>query len=140
MAFCPKFNQAFNQKDKIDQRKEMIAGDEGGPTREFFSLIWKHLEHLHVSVKSHVNSIENYEIDLFSSTPGGLIPNDDSYLMAKVDLAIKKTKTHENQAEIQDRIERYYRVVGIILYRAIASGNLIAHFVMPSFYRNGKKI
>ena len=49
---------AFNQKDKANQQKEMKAGDEGGPIREFFSLIWKKLEHLHVLV-------ENYEIDSY---------------------------------------------------------------------------
>ena len=61
----------------------------------------------------------------------------NSFLMARVDLAIKRTHKNETKVCIMDRIKNFYRVVGIILFRAITSGHLISHHIMPNFYQNG---
>ena len=133
VIFCS-FPQAY---DKTDLLGDMAARDEGGPTREFFTLVWKNLEHLSVLVKSKTKQAENYKIYLFESTPGGLTPMTDEFLKDRVDITIKSTHTNETRACIMDRIKNYYRVVGIILFRAITSGNIVSHYVMPNFYRNG---
>ena len=130
LIFCS-FAQAY------DNTEDMRARDEGGPTREFFTLVWKNLGNLSVLVKSKTKKNEPYKINLFDSTPGGLTPLPDDFLEDRVKRAIDETHTNETLACIMDRIKNYYRAVGIILFRAITSGNIIAHYVMPNFYRNG---
>ena len=77
-----------------------------------FSSIWKNLKHLSALIKNKTNQIktkqnEPYKIDLFDLTPGGLTPMTNSFLMARVDLAIKRTHKNETQVCIMDRIQTF---------------------------------
>ena len=127
--------------------------------------MWKNLEHLSLTYKKWI-VIENEEatkeefdkdvdIKLFTTSNAGLVPTADDYLASKIDevTTLRKYKKRNGnlipgtiinddkegkKGIILKRVEMYYRAVGIILFRAISSGNPIAHYVMPRFYQNGK--
>ena len=81
------------------------------------------------------------EIKLFVPSKYGLLPTSNDVLAQKIEQIINIQKKYtfimDDGKKIMDRISKYYRAVGILLFRAISLGNLIPHHVLSILYQNG---
>ena len=107
----------------------------GGPTRQFFSSIWTNLESLCLSYGSSDSPIE---IKLFHTEKAGLVPTSNDSIEYTIERIVRRSRKSYDYETILNRVKKYYKVVGIILFRAIICGIPIASHVLPSLYRNGK--
>lgn len=79
----------------------------------------------------------NHKINLFSCTEGGICPVSDKVLDDEVKQATKD-ESYQTIKSLNNQINQYYRVVGIVFFRAIVGQHAIAPKAMPRFWRNGK--
>ena len=107
----------------------------GGPTRQFFSSVWTNLESLCLSYGSTNSPIK---IKLFKTEKAGLVPTSNDFIQNQIKLIVRRSRKSYDYESILNRVKKYYKVVGIILFRAIICGIPIASHVLPSLYRNGK--
>ena len=108
----------------------------GGPTRQFLSQLWGQLERLAVS---HYNKRrkEHHDIKLFELYSGGIWPEPN----LNIEEGVKQATDGESIdiiAALNERIDRYYNVIGIMLFCSIVGKHSISSKVMGRFMRNGK--
>jgi len=87
---------------------------------------------------SYGSSDSLIEIKLFQTEKAGLIPTPDDLIDYQISRIINNSMKSYDYETILNRVKKYYKVVGIILFRAIICAIPIASHVMPTFYRNGK--
>jgi len=111
----------------------------GGPARDFFSKIWKNLEllSLHYQGKNRCCINHTNKINLFSLSEYGLVPTDDDKIQDSIYRIIKYGNYRYDS--ILDRVKKYYKAVGIMLFFCVIHQIPVASHVMPNFYRNGEK-
>jgi len=125
---------AWNNMDTRKKNKEEIAIGKGGPTRQFLSQFWGQIELLAVPHTSKTLN-KQHQIQLFSLHSGGLCPELNLNLEDGVRNATKR-KTEDIVAALNKRIDQYYRMVGLILFRSIVGNYSISSKVMGRFMRN----
>jgi len=127
----------FNEKDTKKRRSENAAVDKGGPTRAFFSEFWQQMSDISAMYDDH-------KIRLFQSSKAGPVPVSDE----KLEIMVRKAALRydgdrakrEMEAKIFEKVDGYYRAVGLIMFRSIMSRNPIASHALPRFFLNGKNL
>ena len=115
---------------------ESTAIDDGGPTRQFLSQLWGQIDLLAVPHKN-MRRKTDHKIKLFRQFSGGICPEMNLNLEDKV----KEATDGEGVdiiAALNERINRYYNVIGIMLFCSIVGKHSISSKVMGRFMRNGK--
>jgi len=117
----------------LAKRKEDTAVDEGGPTRQFLTDVFKQLDILCIKVGEG-------EVELFENTPGGVQVQTDDPLNSKIQALLKRSSdTHEDTVENAiKRAKDYVRAIGRIILHAIVHKQTLPSNAIPAFFMNGK--
>jgi len=75
---------------------------------------------------------------LFQAEKAGLVPTSNDFIHNQISSIINNSMNSYDYETILNRVKKYYKVVGIILLRAIICEISIASHILPSLYRNGK--
>jgi hypothetical protein len=134
--------------EKTDESEGTRAGDEGGPTRQFFDRIWFQLGDINIHIPR-----KKKEISLFERTSGGLVLVTDEiiYHCWLVPLSKQTTKNcnedviDKERASTRKQIEAYFWAFGrffahtMLLSQEDFGGMItISQYVLPNLYKNGK--
>jgi hypothetical protein len=113
-------------KAKFQNNKQLnieTAEDEGGPSQQFFSDVWKQLDGVKVNA-----------VKLFTSGPGGLVPVDDESL---------EYKLKHNKSDLE-RVRAYFHCIGVFLCHCLHLSKTnfgpikIPEHVLPPLYQQCK--
>jgi hypothetical protein len=116
---------------------EDITIDRGGPTKQFLSQFWDQIDVLAVQHDNLTTGCK-HSIKLFSARSGGCSPTSDLDLDDAVAKAVAgEDNLDEVTKDLNDKIDSYYRVVGILIFRSIVGGYVISHKAMTRLWRNG---
>jgi hypothetical protein len=116
---------------------ENIAIDRGGPTKQFLSQFWDQIDVLAVPHENLTTGCK-HSIKLFSARSGGCSPTSDLDLDDAVAKAVAgEDNLDEVTKDLNEKIDSYYRVVGVLIFRSIVGGYVISHKAMTRLWRNG---
>jgi hypothetical protein len=113
-------------------RKELMAKDEGGPSRQFLTDIFKQIDTLSVKVGSK-------SVALFENTPSGVWVTDDTKLIHDIELAAKNCCEMKKDAITQaknyaiEQAKNYIKAIGRIMLHALANKQTLPTNAMPPF-------
>ena len=124
--------QGFVLKNKKKNR-DLLAVDEGGPTREFFTQIWKNMEFLKIKYKNKENQTKFFK--LFETSEAGPLPAKDELFEE-----LGEKHSEEVRTFVEEKARKYYRALGRIMFRVIVSGHTFPVEAMPTFFRNGESL
>ena len=112
-------------------RKELMAKDEGGPSRQFLTDIFKQIGTLSVKVGSE-------SVALFEDTPSGVWVITDDMLKHKIERTAKNCC--EMVKEAIKQAKNYIRAIGRIMLHALANKQSLPTNAMPPFLMNCKSV
>ena len=119
----------------LASKKHDTGKDEGGPTRQFLTDLFKQLDTL--SVKAGEKKVK-----LFQNTEYGLVPIDDDNLNYKIKRGIKalpKDKRGQiSPEEIIKRAKVYARAIGRIMLHSICHMQTMPSNAIAAFFMRGE--
>eukprot|EP00804_Cyclotella_cryptica_P010431 CCRYP_020963-RC/>CCRYP_020963-RC protein AED:0.20 eAED:0.20 QI:1138/1/1/1/0.5/0.33/9/82/570 len=152
IAVISKWNVIFNKTESYGtskaakQQKEWdTAVDEGGPSRQFFSDVWKQLHTLTVPLLNGKVQIFYHDFALRQEhgNPLELIPHCDDALQKQIMDIIEKEFHEKETPEIDalveqamTRINLYARAIGRMLLHSFIHGYPVSSGVMTPFFMN----
>jgi hypothetical protein len=113
------------------EKSENIAGDAGGPTRQFLDDFFKQMGSLAVKIPGG-----GADIKLFIIEPVGFVPQSDVYINHQI-------KREEDVDVVKAQLKAFYKAIGRIFASCLLSLSTdspyaIAAQALPRLYRNGK--
>eukprot|EP01082_Thalassiosira_pseudonana_P010555 g9307.t1 g9307 contig36:306427-308909(+) len=120
-----------------EQKKSDTAIDEGGPSRQFKSDVWKQLSALSIPVKGSTEMIAMFD----EATSKGvgvngleLIPITDETLSER----IRGLGLEKNAEDIKTRAKEYARAVGRIMLHSFVHGHFVSSAALTPLFVNGE--
>lgn len=114
------------------QKKQDTAIDQGGPSRQFLTDVFKQIDSLSILV-------ENEMVKLFINTSSGVMVTSDDKLNSDIETVIKRVRMSANKQAKHVAIERakhYVRAIGRIMLHALANRQTLPTNALPPFFIN----
>ena len=137
------FQRSAGKRDLVN---DWVINVEGQTTLngQMFNQFWENMGNIKITFMRQ-------SINLFRSGKFGFLPKTDDDLDAYCEMIIRNarirgvivtreelTGLNQDLQRVRQKIELYYRAVGVFFFRAIVGGYPIAAKAMPRFLRNGK--
>jgi hypothetical protein len=113
-------------------KEEGTAVDQGGPSRQFLTDVFKQIDMLSVKVG-------NESVNIFENTDSGVFVLTDELLKNNIHVAAKRSgaKKKEKVAAIK-RAKDYVRAVGRIIIHSMANKYILPAKALPPFFMTGE--